>query len=111
MTISHISEAALTYTVISVIAILVLMNQIKKQRIENVDILIPGKIIRGIFIVGVGVCSGCVLKDGFQGIIGQMLVDYSVVSSIMIFIIGGIIGGMIALKIARTGLKKRKEVL
>lgn len=110
----RITEAAgsvsLVYMGLIIICSLVIILQVKKQRIENADILMPGKVTRYIFIIGVALCSACLLRDIGRIALSQIAFGYPVAILYILLAVGFVSGGLIAMKIAHIGLQCKKEV-
>lgn len=96
------------YVVIIMLVVTVILYFTKNNRLEDSDLLMPHSVVRIIFIVGVSICSGfssCfILSVFFRNIL------FSTIPTIIQFIVGVVIGFLIAKKIAYIGIKKRKEV-
>lgn len=103
-------QVSLVYMGLIIICSLVIMLQVKKQRIENADILMPGKVTRYIFIVGVAVCGGCLIRDIGRIVLSQIVFGYPVAILYGLLAVGFVSGGLIAMKIAHIGLQCKKEV-
>lgn len=96
------------YVVIIILVAVTIVYFTKNNRLEDSDLLIPHPIVRIIFIVGVSICSGCSSYYILNVFLGYVLLI--TVHPIVLFIVGVIIGFLIAKKIAYIGIKKRKEV-
>ncbi|WP_054742662.1 hypothetical protein [Cellulosilyticum ruminicola] len=104
------SIVGLIYFVVAVICCLVIVKQVKKQRIENIDILIPSQFIRGIFIAGYALCSGCLVRDLSKEVLNQVALGYPRIILDVLLVIGLIVGVIIARKVASIGLQNKREV-
>ena len=104
------SMVLLIYLALIVICSLVIMMQIKKQRIENADIFMPGKVTRYVFIAGVAVCSACLVRDIGRIVLNQIVFGYSKIILYPFLAVGLILGGLIAMKITCIGMQRKKEV-
>ncbi len=96
------------YVVIIILVAMAILYFTKNNRLEDSDLLMPHPMVRIIFIVGVSICSGCSSYYILSVFFGYVLLI--TVPKIILFIVGVIIGFLIAKKIAYTGIKKRKEV-
>ncbi len=91
------------YVVVILICSFVIAVQIKKQCVENADILMPGKLTRYVFISGVALCSACLVRDIGRMVIGQICFGYPVIVLYILLIIGLVSGSYIAIKITHIG--------
>ena len=86
--------------VLILINILIAYKLNKSSRVENENMVIPFKITRNIFKVGVTICSGLLVSVILGGIIGLQM---NGVMQILLIGIGGSIGYLISSKITRVG--------
>lgn len=98
------------YLVLIVICSLVISIQVKKQRVENADIFIPRKLTRYVFIVGVVLCSGCLVRDIGRLILGEIALGYPRMILHVLLVIGLMVGAFVATKIAHIGIQSKREV-
>ncbi len=100
----------LIYLLIAIVCSLVIVRQVKKQRIENADILLPAKVTRYIFIIGVAVCSGCLLRDLVKLGLNEVVIGYPRMILYVFLVIGLGVGAFVASKIANIGYEQKREV-
>ena len=92
------------YLIIAGICFITTLNFCKKSYLENMDVFIPGKIFRKVFIMGVTVCAGLLL--------GDLYYVFAETQDIMLYIangIGAIIGLIVAWKLAHIGTCKSEK--
>lgn len=93
-----------TFLIIIAVCIGLTLKLCKSHRLETADILIPSKVFRGIFIIGVTVCTSLLASDLYYIYSGS----FEGMSNILA-LLGGISGLLIAWKIAHIGIRKERS--
>lgn len=105
---TYCSLRVIVFIIVSIILIGLIHYFNNKQLIEKEDILLPNKVIRIIFMVGVTVCSSLLAGDLYRAFLERIFMYKIENLRYFMMLIGGIAGAVISYKIAHIGLRAAK---
>jgi hypothetical protein len=110
-TINYMTMKLIITSLVSIVCVGVIYRAAKRSKIEEADVLMPYKAVRWIFILGVSLCTAFTAADTGRFILFPVFMEKMNLAVEVTGVIGGIIGFVIAKKIAYIGLRQKKKLI